>query len=488
MGAVTQVLSNSIGASAAPARSGRILDVVEPATGKVYTSVPASGPEDVNAAVQAAQEAQAGWQALGAQGRSDCLRRLANLLHNNLLPLAEAESRDTGKPVQLAVRMDMGRAVDNLRFFADAITQASSQAHATDDAAINYTLRKPLGVVGCISPWNLPLYLLTWKIAPALAAGNTVVAKPSEITPYTASLLADFSTAAGMPPGVLNIVHGLGAEVGPALVTHPQVAAVSFTGSTRTGADIAGRAAPLFKKLSLEMGGKNPSVIFADADFEAAVSQTLRAAFTNQGQVCLCGSRIFVERPLYAHFVAALQARVRALRVGDPLDPATDQGALVSQQHMEKVLGYIALAQQEGGRLLCGGQRVQVPGRCADGYFVAPTLIEGLSPSCRTNQEEIFGPVATVMPFDHEAQVVQWANSTPYGLSASVWTQHLGRAHRVAAALQAGMVWINCWLLRDLRTPFGGVKSSGVGREGGWEALQFFTESTNVCIKMEPQA
>lgn len=486
MGTVDVRLSNHIDGAALPAQSGRTLEVVEPATGAVYASVPASAAADVEAAVQAALRAQPAWEGLGAQGRADCLRRLSEALLRDGGRLAAAESRDTGKPVQLATRMDMGRAIDNLRFYADAITQIASEAHVTDAAAVNYTLRKPLGVVGCISPWNLPLYLLTWKIAPALAAGNTVVAKPSEITPLTASLLCDLLAEAGMPPGVLNLVHGLGAEVGPPLVTHPQVAAISFTGSTRTGADIAGRAAPLFKKLSLEMGGKNPTVVFADADFDAAVEQTARAAFTNQGQICLCGSRIFVERPLYARFVAALTERVRALRVGDPQDASSDLGAVVSQQHMEKVLGYIALARQEGGTVRVGGHRATMPGRCADGYFIAPTLIEGLSAGCRTNQEEIFGPVATIMPFDTEAEVLAWANSTPYGLSASVWTQHLGRAHRVAAALQAGMVWVNCWLLRDLRTPFGGVKSSGVGREGGLEALRFLTEPTNICIKLEP--
>lgn len=478
-------ISNYIGGEQLPPLSGQYLDTYEPATGRVYARVPDSDSADVERAVQAARRAWPAWKALGIEARSRLLRRLAERIEAELEPLARAESIDTGKPLALARSLDIPRAAANFRFFADAITQFGSESHASDQGAINYTLREPLGVVACVSPWNLPLYLLTWKIAPALAAGNCVVAKPSEVTPMTAYLLGKLCIDIGMPPGVLNIVHGLGPKVGDALSHHPHIAAISFTGSTRTGAEIARVAAPVFKKLSLEMGGKNANVVFADADFDQAVEATARAAFANQGQICLCGSRIFVERSLYARFRDALVQRVQALKVGDPLVEGTDQGAVVSQLHYDKVRAYLDLAQQEGGRFLTGGRIVSVPGRCADGWFIAPTLIEGLDAGCRTNQEEIFGPVATIMPFDDEATVLAWANSTAYGLSATVWTQHLGRAHRFAGALESGIVWVNCWMLRDLRTPFGGVKTSGVGREGGVEALRFFTEPKNICIKLE---
>lgn len=352
------------------------------------------------------------------------------------------------------------------------------------DHAINYTLRTPIGVVGCISPWNLPLYLFTWKIAPAIAAGNCVVAKPSEVTPMTAFLLSEVCMEAGLPAGVLNIVHGLGAKVGSAITAHPEIKAISFTGGTKTGAEIARVAAPMFKKLSLELGGKNPNIIFADCDFEKMIAETVRSSFLNQGEICLCGSRIFIERPLYENFKTAFVNKVKTeLIVGDPLDAATQTGAIVSKMHFEKVLSYIELAKQEGGNVLCGGNSVNPEGRCNKGWFIEPTVIEGLPYNCRTNQEEIFGPVVTLTPFDTEEEVLLMANSTEYGLASTIWTENLSRAHRMAAQIKAGIVWINCWLLRDLRTPFGGVKSSGVGREGGWEALRFFTEAKNVCIK-----
>ena len=460
------------------------LDDVDPATGRVYARVASSDARDVDRAVAAAARAFPAWAAAGAAFRSQALRRIARLIGRDLEKLARAESVDSGKPLTVARSVDIPRAVQNFDFFADAATQFGSEAHATDEVALNYTLRQPLGVVACISPWNLPLYLLTWKIAPALAAGNCVVAKPSEVTPMTAALLGELCTEAGLPPGVLNIVQGLGPRAGAPLCAHREVKAISFTGSTRVGGEIAREAAASFKKVSLEMGGKNPTLIFSDADLLTAIPETVRAAFSNTGQICLCGSRILIDQSIYARVRDDLVARVGALRVGDPLEPGTEQGALVSRAHFDKVLGCLEVARQEGGRILCGGGRAQVEGRCADGFFIQPTLIEGLGPACRTNQEEIFGPVATLLPFKSAAEAVELANSTRYGLSASLWTRDLSRAHRVSAQLQSGIVWVNCWMLRDLRTPFGGVKESGVGREGGMDALRFFTEPKNVCVKL----
>jgi aminomuconate-semialdehyde/2-hydroxymuconate-6-semialdehyde dehydrogenase len=475
---------NFIEGRQAPAASGEWLDDVDPATGATYARIASSDGRDVDRAVGAAVRAFPGWSTTPAAERSKLLRRLARLIERDLEKLARAESVDSGKPLSAARAVDIPRAVQNFDFFADAVTQFASEAHPTDELALNYTLRQPLGVVACISPWNLPLYLLTWKIAPALAAGNCVVAKPSEVTPMTAHLLGALCAEAGFPPGVLNLVQGLGPRAGAPLCAHPQIGAISFTGSTRVGAEIARESAPSFKKVSLEMGGKNPTVIFADADLGEAVPQTVRAAFSNTGQICLCGSRILIEKSVYAQVRDELVAGVRALRVGDPLDPATDQGALVSRQHFDKVMGCLRVAREEGARVLCGGDRAAVDGRCSGGFFVQPTLLEGLGPSCRTNQEEIFGPVATLLPFEDADEAVRLANSTRYGLAASLWTRDLSRAHRVSAQLQSGIVWVNCWMLRDLRTPFGGVKESGVGREGGMDALRFFTEPKNVCVKL----
>lgn len=464
--------------------SRQYLDNLNPATGEVYSHTPDSDERDVNAAVEAAERAFPKWSNTPAEQRSRILMRIADLIEHNLERLAEAESLDTGKPLALARTVDIPRAASNFRFFASAIMHYASEAHAMENTAINYTLRQPLGVVAGISPWNLPLYLFTWKIAPGLAAGNCVIGKPSEITPMTAHLLAELCNEAGLPPGVLNIVHGLGHKVGNAISAHPKIKAISFTGSTRTGAEIARVAAPMFKKLSLEMGGKNPNLIFADCNYDEMLATTLRSSFSNQGQICLCGSRIFIERPLYEKFKTDFVARTQALRLGDPISESTQIGAIVSEAHLQKILSCIALAQEEGGKILCGGKRVVMSGRCRNGWFVAPTIIENLSPECRTNQEEIFGPVVTIMPFDHEDEALNYANATNYGLAATIWTENLSRAHRLANQIQSGIVWINCWMLRDLRTPFGGVKNSGVGREGGWEALRFFTEPKNVCVKL----
>jgi aminomuconate-semialdehyde/2-hydroxymuconate-6-semialdehyde dehydrogenase len=417
--------------------------------------------------------------------RQAILQKIASIIEARAEELAEAEMLDTGKPISLARRLDIPRAASNFSFFAAAASQLASESHYMPGQAINYTVRQPIGVVGCISPWNLPLYLFTWKIAPALAAGNTVVAKPSEITPVTAAMLGEICNEAGLPAGVLNIIHGTGPAVGEAIVRHEGIKAISFTGSTAVGKRIAGICAEQLKKASLELGGKNPVIIFADCDYEEMLETTVRSSFSNQGQICLCGSRILVQKSIYEKFVADFSARVAKLKIGDPASSETEVGALISEGHLKKVLSYIDLAQMEGGRIVCGGKQVHLPAPLDGGFFVEPTIITGLVQNCRTNQEEIFGPVVTVMPFENEMEAIAMANQTTYGLASVVWTNHLARAHRVAGALQTGIVWVNCWLLRDLRTPFGGVKQSGIGREGGWEAIRFFTEAKNVTIKYE---
>lgn len=466
------------------ALSKKTLDNFEPATGRVYTTLPASDASDVDKAVQSAQKAFPAWSKLSAEQRAGHLRKIAEGIEAHLEELARAESIDNGKPLSVAKSVDIPRSAMNFRFFADAITQFAGESFQTQTDTFNYVLHQPLGVVACISPWNLPLYLLTWKIAPALAAGNCVVAKPSEVTPMTAHLLSQICEQAGLPPGVLNIVHGLGGDVGQALSTHPQIKAVSFTGSTLTGQKIAQSSAPQFKKLALEMGGKNPAIVFADCDLERTSSEIVRAAFSNQGQICLCGSRILVEESIYEAFKKLLLRKMQSLKVGDPLEAGISQGAIVSQVHFDKVLSYIQLAQQEGGTLLTGGKAVAVSGRCEKGWFIEPTLIEGLANRCRTNQEEIFGPVATLQKFSNEAEALALANDSEYGLAASLWTQDLNRAHRLAQKIETGIVWINTWMNRDLRTPFGGTKKSGLGREGGREALQFFTEPKTICVSL----
>lgn len=461
----------------------KYLDNFNPATGSVYAQIPDSDDQDVQKAYESAAQAFPKWRLSSLEERFKLLNAIAEQIDLHNEALAKAESIDQGKPFWLA-KNEMTRAAQNFRFFATAAMQFASESHSMEGLAINYTLRQPIGVVGCISPWNLPLYLFTWKIAPALAAGNCVVAKPSEITPMTAFLLAEICQKVGLPKGVLNIIHGLGPKVGNALVAHPNIKAISFTGGTATGKHIASVAAPMFKKLSLELGGKNPNIIFADCDFDKALATTVQTSFLNQGEICLCGSRILVERPIYEKFKTALLAEVSKLKVGDPLQADTKVGAIASKAHFDKVLSYIALAQSEGGRIIQGGGPVQLEGDQANGWYIAPTIIEGLAYNCRCNTEEIFGPVVSIMPFDTDQEALDMANCTEYGLACSIWTQNLTRAHNVAAAIQSGIVWINCWLLRDLRTPFGGVKNSGVGREGGWEAMRFFTEPKNVCVKL----
>jgi len=475
---------NYINGEFVPPISGQHLDNYDPAIGEVYSLLPDSDARDIDVAVASAERSFPDWSTTAAEQRSRLLFRVADLIERDLDKFALAESIDNGKPVLLARSVDIPRAVSNFRFFASAITQFASESHSMDDTAINYTLRNPIGIAGCISPWNLPLYLFTWKIAPALAAGNCVIGKPSELTPMTAFMLSKLCIEAGLPPGVLNIVHGYGNKVGAAISAHPRIPIITFTGGTRTGGEIAKVAAPLFKKLSLEMGGKNPTIIFADCEYEKMLETTVRSSFSNQGEICLCGSRIFVERSLFDKFKKDFVNRVKALHTGDPILPDTQMGAINSKQHAEKILSYIALAKNEGGTILCGGNTATIEGRCQNGWFIEPTVVEGLSYHCRTNQEEIFGPVVTLIPFDAEDEVLMYANGTQYGLASSIWTNSLSRAHRMAAKIQTGIVWVNCWMVRDLRTPFGGMKNSGLGREGGMEALRFFTEPKNVCVKL----
>jgi aminomuconate-semialdehyde/2-hydroxymuconate-6-semialdehyde dehydrogenase len=462
---------------------GRYLDNIEPATGKPYSQVADSDAHDVDLAVAAAETAFPEWSRKSAADRSNFLLRIAELIERDLEKFARAESVDTGKPISLARSLDIPRAVANFRFFATAILHTESEAHMTDNVAFNYTVRQPRGIAGLISPWNLPLYLLSWKIAPAIAVGDTAIAKPSELTPMTAFLLCEACQEAGLPAGVLNVVHGTGPNVGAAITAHPKITTISFTGGTVTGKKVAEASAPLFKKVSLELGGKNPNIIFADADLDVAIAGSVRSSFANQGQVCLCGSRVFVEKPIYKQFVDRFIDKVSQLKQGDPLDEQTEQGAIVNKTQLEKVKFYVDLAQKEGGKIALGGSAPEPPNdRCRDGYFFPPTVITSLPVSCRTNREEIFGPVVTITPFDSEEEVIHYANDCDYGLASSVWTQNLSRAHRVAERINTGTVWVNCWLLRDLRVPFGGMKQSGIGREGGEEALRFFTEPKNVCI------
>jgi aminomuconate-semialdehyde/2-hydroxymuconate-6-semialdehyde dehydrogenase len=475
-------IKNYINGSFSDAISNQTLENVNPALGKVYGTIPDSDGHDVSLAIDAAKAALAGWKALSFEQRFDYLMKIANRIEARMDEFVEAESMDNGKPTWLAKMTDIPRAISNLKFFAAAQMNFPSESHHTPGQGLNYTLRSPIGVVGCISPWNLPLYLFTWKIAPALAAGNTVVAKPSEVTPLTAYLLTTVCDEIGLPKGVLNVVHGLGHKVGQAIVESKDVKAIAFTGGTMTGRAINIECAKQFKKVSLELGGKNPNIIFEDCDFEDMLATTVRSSFTNQGQICLCGSRIFIQKSIFDKFKTAFIAKVNELKIGNP-KTEVNLGAIVSEAHMNKILDYIELAKTEGGTILTGGKRFIPSDECKDGYFIEPTVIEGLGHLCRLNQEEIFGPVVSLIPFETEDEVIDMANSTPYGLACTIWTENVKKAHRVAEKIDSGIIWVNTWMVRDLRTPFGGMKESGIGREGGFEAMRFFTEAKNVFIK-----
>lgn len=476
-------IANYINGRLIEPKSKNYINNYNPATGEIYSLIPDSNDDDVNSAIESAKSAFPYWSKLKNSERSQWLEKISNEIHNQLDELAIAESIDNGKPLKLAKAVDIPRARDNFKFYASAIQHFASESHHTTEGMINFTLRKPVGVAGCISPWNLPLYLFTWKIAPALAAGNTVVAKPSEITPMTAYLLSEICHKIGLPAGVLNIVHGLGSSTGNSIISSDDIDLVSFTGGTSTGAHIAKIVAPKFKKMSLELGGKNPNIIFDDCDFNEAIRTSLNSSFANQGQICLCGSRILVQRGIYEKFKNEFVAQTNKMIVGDPMNDQSRLGAIVSKPHYEKILSYIELAKEEGGSILSGGTSVKLAGNLSEGWYIRPTIIEGLDQQCRTNQEEIFGPVVTIQPFDTEKEAIELANSSNYGLAATIWTSDLSKAHRCSENIKSGIIWVNCWLQRDLRTPFGGMKNSGVGREGGWEALRFFTEPKNVCIK-----
>lgn len=479
-----QKLQNFIAGQFCDPVSNRWLDVESPSRGQIYGKCPNSDELDVDKAVEAASDALNRWRAIDPHTRAEFSYKIADLLEASAEEFALAESQDQGKPLSLARTMDIPRAIENFRFFAGKALHTSSDSFRTNEHVLHYTERSPLGVVALISPWNLPLYLLSWKIAPTIAFGNTVVCKPSELTPLTAFKLCHVLSQAGLPAGVVNMVFGTGPSAGQPLVAHKKVRAVSFTGGTKTGAQIAATAAPQFKKLSLELGGKNPNIIFEDANFDVAVQTSVRSSFLNQGEICLCASRIYVQKSIFEKFIQSFVEHTKRFKVGHPLHADTKVGALVSAEHLAKVDSYVQIALADGGQLLTGGRRETLNGECEGGYFYQPTILTGVPHTSRAIQEEIFGPVATVTPFETEAEVLNLANELNYGLAASIWTENLSRAHRVAKKIESGLVWVNGWLLRDLRTPFGGMKASGVGREGGDWSYDFFTECKDVCIQV----
>lgn len=455
---------------------------INPATEEELGWVAEGGKEEIDKAVAAARRALKGeWGRYSIRDRIAAVRRIGDGILARKEEFARLESLDTGKPYTLSLNLDIPRAAYNFHFFADYLHSVGTESYQMDAGQIHYAIRRPLGVIGLINPWNLPLLLLTWKMAPALAMGNTVVAKPAELTPMTATLLAEVIKEAGIPEGVVNLVHGFGPHsAGSFLTEHPDVNGISFTGETTTGKIIMAAASKSLKRLSFELGGKNPYIIFADANLDEVVETTIQSSFSNQGEVCLAGSRIYVERPIYDQFLERFVERTKQLVVGDPFDPKTDVGALISKEHLERVYGYLEIARNEG-RILLGGKR---PEGLERGYYLEPTIVVDLPEQCRVVKEEVFGPVASVLPFDTEEEVIERANATDYGLSATIWTNDLRRAHRVAHQIEAGIIWVNAWFLRDLRTPFGGMKQSGIGREGGAHSVEFYSELTNITIKL----
>jgi len=476
-------IANLLNGELMPPLSGQYMDNYNPSTGRVYSQVPSCDQDDVNLAVESAKKAFEKWSKTPTADRVSLMMKLADLIDRDKEALAIAESQDQGKPLWLARSVDIPRASANLRFFAHAVMNHKSVAFTDTANVVEYINRPSIGPCALISPWNLPLYLLTWKVAPCIATGNTAICKPSELTPMTAFLFSQLVIEAGFPPGVINIIHGPGGVTGEALIQHKDVPVISFTGGTKTGAHIATQVAPHFKKLSLELGGKNPNIIFADCDYEKALSTSVRASFLNQGEICLCGSRIFVEQSLYPKFLSDFVLETDKLIVGDPMSKKSFLGALVSQQHLEKVKSYVQLARQEGGLVHTQEDVVGLDPTLTEGYFMRPTVISGLSHECRVQQEEIFGPVVTITPFQSEEQVLAMANSVPFGLSASLWTQNSDRVHRVGGQIKSGTVWVNSWMYRNLRAPLGGMKHSGQGREGGDYSLNFFTETQNISIR-----
>ncbi len=478
---MTSIL-NFINGEYVPSISGKTIPNINPSIGEEYGNIAESNADDVNQAVSAAQKAFPAWSQTSVDRRFVILNKIAEIITEKLDELALAESTDNGKPLWLATQVDIPRAASNFQFFATAIKHFSSESYYDQPSTLSYTLRQPIGIVGCISPWNLPLYLFTWKIAPAIAAGNCVIAKPSEITPLTASLLGQICNEAGLPPGVLNILHGTGPNVGNAIISHPAIKAISFTGGTATGRHIISTAGPMLKKLSLELGGKNAAIIMDDCDYPKMMRETIRSSFANQGQICLCTSRLLIQDTIYERFKKDFTEIVAQMKVGQPLESRykVDQGAIVSAQHFQKVLTSIQVARDEGGHILTGGKSITLEKPYHNGYYIQPTVIEGLGSNTRTNQEEIFGPVVTLQPFSSKEEAMALANATEYGLDTVIWSSNTANIHYLTSHAQSGIVWVNCWLARDLRTPFGGVKQSGLGREGGWEVLRFFTEAKSV--------
>ncbi|MAJ98131.1 MAG: aldehyde dehydrogenase [Flavobacteriales bacterium TMED288] len=478
-------IKNFIGGKFLTPISKKYLENYDPAKGEIYSLVPDSDSRDIKTAVDMSSSVFPFWSNLPLKDRSNYLMKIAHEIEKNLEMLAIAESKDNGKPLWLCKSVDIPRAASNFKFFASCITQFSSKFYHTSSNVYNYVLKQPIGIAGCISPWNLPLYLLTWKIAPALAAGNCVIAKPSELTPMTAHLLAKICKKIELPDGVLNIIHGRGENVGEEIVQNKNIPVISFTGGTKTGKKIAVNCATRMKKFSLELGGKNPNIIFSDCNFDLALKTTIKSSFSNQGQICLCGSRIFIQKKIYKKFVKEFVKETKKIIVGPPSEKKSQLGALISENHLKKIEYYVDLAKKEGGKILTGGEKVNLSGKFSKGYYYKPTIIEGLDMNCKVNKEEIFGPVVTVIPFDSEQEVIFLANQSDYGLSSSIWTENLTTAHKVSSKLDSGIIWVNSWLLRDLRTPFGGMKNSGIGREGGYKSLEFFTETKNVCLNFD---